>query len=241
MLKQLYLDSRFLDPRRADLGADAGRGRRGARHAPRHGARGQLTVLMITHKFREVMAFADEVTVLRRGQLAGGGRGRDLLARCHGEDDGRRPSEIRQAWTARASLGEGERSASSIDGLTAEDDDGLPAVRGVSLAVHAGEIVGHCRRLGQRAERAGPGAGRSARRDRRREVRIHGQALPREARRDARHQGVAACPRSRCAMPACPRMTWPRTWPSGASTSRRYAWPALVQCAAPSQEAPRSS
>ncbi len=28
---------------------------------------------MITHKFREVMAFADEVTMLRRGKLAGKG------------------------------------------------------------------------------------------------------------------------------------------------------------------------
>ena len=37
-------------------------------------AAGELTVLMITHKFREVMAFADEVTVLRRGKLAGAAR-----------------------------------------------------------------------------------------------------------------------------------------------------------------------
>ena len=29
---------------------------------------------MITHKFREVMAFADAVTVLRRGRLAGEAR-----------------------------------------------------------------------------------------------------------------------------------------------------------------------
>jgi ABC-type uncharacterized transport system ATPase subunit len=29
---------------------------------------------MITHKFREVMAFADEVTILRRGKLAGTAR-----------------------------------------------------------------------------------------------------------------------------------------------------------------------
>ena len=28
---------------------------------------GRITVLIITHKFREVMAFADEVSVLRRG------------------------------------------------------------------------------------------------------------------------------------------------------------------------------
>src|SRR5258705_7895557 len=35
---------------------------------------GRVTVLMITHKFREVMAFADAVSVLRRGRLAGEGR-----------------------------------------------------------------------------------------------------------------------------------------------------------------------
>src|SRR5437016_700356 len=39
---------------------------------------GDLTILMITHKFREVMAFADEVTILRRGKLAGKGRVAEL-------------------------------------------------------------------------------------------------------------------------------------------------------------------
>src|SRR3954466_14023291 len=37
-----------------------------------------LTILMIPHKFREVMAFADEVTILRRGKLAGAGKVTDL-------------------------------------------------------------------------------------------------------------------------------------------------------------------
>ena len=37
-----------------------------------------MTILMISHKFREVMAFADEVTVLRRGRPAGGGQVADL-------------------------------------------------------------------------------------------------------------------------------------------------------------------
>jgi general nucleoside transport system ATP-binding protein len=36
---------------------------------------GEITVLMITHKFREVTAFADEVSVLRRGKLVGHGQG----------------------------------------------------------------------------------------------------------------------------------------------------------------------
>jgi ABC-type uncharacterized transport system ATPase subunit len=34
--------------------------------------RGECTVLMITHKFREVMAYADGVTVLRRGRKVHG-------------------------------------------------------------------------------------------------------------------------------------------------------------------------
>jgi len=39
---------------------------------------GELTILMITHKFREVMAFADAVSILRRGRLVGHGRVADL-------------------------------------------------------------------------------------------------------------------------------------------------------------------
>ena len=35
---------------------------------------GKVTVLMITHKFREVMAYADGVTVLRRGKAVHHGR-----------------------------------------------------------------------------------------------------------------------------------------------------------------------
>src|SRR5205807_3406352 len=34
---------------------------------------GRLSVLMITHKFREVTAFCDEVTVLRHGKMTGAG------------------------------------------------------------------------------------------------------------------------------------------------------------------------
>ena len=35
---------------------------------------GELTVIIITHKLKEVIAFADEVTVLRRGKQVGGGK-----------------------------------------------------------------------------------------------------------------------------------------------------------------------
>ena len=78
ILKQLYLKRRFLildeptsvlTPREADevLGM--------LRDLV---IKGELTILMITHKFREVMSFADEVTILRRGKLAGQGKVKTL-------------------------------------------------------------------------------------------------------------------------------------------------------------------
>ena len=38
----------------------------------------EISILMITHKFREVTSFADEVTVLRRGRVSGQGPVKDL-------------------------------------------------------------------------------------------------------------------------------------------------------------------
>jgi simple sugar transport system ATP-binding protein len=68
LLKQLYLKPRLLildeptsvlTPQEADevLG-----------HVREFAKSGQCTVIIITHKFREVMAYADHVTVLRRGK-----------------------------------------------------------------------------------------------------------------------------------------------------------------------------
>src|SRR5712671_3588447 len=74
ILKQLYLERRFLildeptsvlTPQEADEVLGMLRGLT---------QRQELTILMITHKFREVMGFADEATILRRGKLAGGGK-----------------------------------------------------------------------------------------------------------------------------------------------------------------------
>jgi simple sugar transport system ATP-binding protein len=100
---------------------------------------GRLTVLMISHKFREVMKFADEVTVLRRGRPAGGGRVADLtpdaMARMMVGDEPPKATGTREAR---------ERGAAvlSVKGLSALDDLGMPAVSGFGIHVHAGEIVG---------------------------------------------------------------------------------------------------
>jgi len=139
ILKQLYLDGRFLildeptsvlTPQEADevLGL-----LRDMAHDQR------LTILMITHKFREVMAFCDEVTVLRRGARSGGGKVAhltpdDMAAMMVGSRTLTEPAarEARETGEARIEL----------TGLVANDNAGEVAVDGVDLAVRAGEIVG---------------------------------------------------------------------------------------------------
>jgi ABC-type uncharacterized transport system ATPase subunit len=139
ILKQLYLRSCFLildeptsvlTPNEADeiLGMI-----RDMAHA------GRITVLIITHKFREVMAFADDVSVLRRGKMVGGGEVSkltpDAMARMMVGDQ-----EIHSmAGRNPASPG---AICLEVRGLSADDDEGFPALRGVNLAVRAGEIVG---------------------------------------------------------------------------------------------------
>ncbi len=100
--------------------------------------RGELSVLMITHKFREVMAFADSVTILRHGRVVGGGATRDLspnnMARMMigAEELAAQPRRTGKAGGPRL----------EIRALAVNDDAGQPAVRELSLAVHRGEIVG---------------------------------------------------------------------------------------------------
>lgn len=100
---------------------------------------GRLSVLLITHKFREVQAFADEVTILRRGQLAGQGHVADLTIEAMAEmmlGKSRQPKSV-----AKADLDSQVPVLEVID-VAANRDDGLPAVNGINLNVHSGEIVG---------------------------------------------------------------------------------------------------
>src|SRR5262245_62295251 len=74
ILKQLYLRRRFMildEPTSVLTPAEADQVLGMLRAMTRAG---QVTVLMITHKLREVMAFADDVAVLRRGKLVGKGQ-----------------------------------------------------------------------------------------------------------------------------------------------------------------------
>ena len=95
-------------------------------------------VVFITHKLDEVMAVADRVTVLRRGHnvatVAREGTSERELARMMIGHELAEPSPGEAAAPGEAVL--------VLAGLEADDDRGLPGLRGIDLEVRAGEIVG---------------------------------------------------------------------------------------------------
>src|SRR5260370_16279505 len=99
----------------------------------------QLSVLIITHKFREVTTYCDEVTVLRKGKGKGGGKVKDLttsdLAKMM-------IGEQRSGETIEKRVQEFGLPLLQIKGLEAKRDNGVKAVAGLDLSVRAGEIVG---------------------------------------------------------------------------------------------------
>jgi ABC-type uncharacterized transport system ATPase subunit len=97
------------------------------------------SIIFISHKLDEVMVIADRITVLRKGVVSAGGLetssinkqalarmmvGREVLFRL--DKDEQTPGDIVLA----------------IEELEALNDKGLPALRGLTLDVRSGEIVG---------------------------------------------------------------------------------------------------
>ncbi len=138
ILKQLYLGRRFLilDEPTSVLTPDEADEVLG--HVRGLCAAGQISVLMITHKFREVTAFADEVSVLRRGRHVGSGlvgdlTHADMAAMMIGSEAARQPA---------ARTGTPGAPVLEVEGLKARDRSGLKEIAVETLRVHAGEIVG---------------------------------------------------------------------------------------------------
>ncbi len=108
----------------------------------------KLTVLMITHKFREVTAYADAVTVLRRGRLAGTGRlpetGTDEMASMMMGNPENRPVQTGPERTIPAKAQSMNLAAERliIRGLHGSNDRGVPAVTDLDLVVRSGEMIG---------------------------------------------------------------------------------------------------
>ena len=101
--------------------------------------RGELSILLITHKLREVFKFAEFVSVLRRGQGVATGSVQeftsdDLAHHMIGNAD--LPTVVARENTPTGSIG------FEIQDLVVYSDKGIDAVKGVNLAVRSGEIVG---------------------------------------------------------------------------------------------------
>lgn len=150
ILKQLYLKQRLLilDEPTSVLTVQEADEVLGLLRDMAH--RGEISVLMITHKFGEVLAYADEVTVLRRGRLVAQApvaeATHDKLARwIMGEPEAGESAEalLDDAATRRLPRAPSSREARlEVDRLSVLDDRGLPRVHEVSLAVRGGELVG---------------------------------------------------------------------------------------------------
>ena len=127
------------DPGRADGGPRAAGDRRAVRDPARDGADAVRSVVFISHKLGEVLAIADRITVMRHGQ---GDRRRHRPIGATRADlarlmVGRRCS---RRWSARRSRP--GAVVLDVEDVRADNDRGVPALRGASLEVHAGEIVG---------------------------------------------------------------------------------------------------
>jgi simple sugar transport system ATP-binding protein len=96
-----------------------------------------MSIIMITHKLKEVLSIADRVSVLRRGQMVGtvdaAGQTEASLANMM----------VGREVLLQVEKGESipERPVLQLRNLWVKDERGLDAVRGATFEVHAGEIV----------------------------------------------------------------------------------------------------
>ena len=99
----------------------------------------KLSVLIISHKFREVTGFCDEITVLRKGQFAGNGSVKDLSVSAMAE---MMMGEKREPKPVEKTAHPNPEPVLQLKEIRANKDNGLEGVCGVNLTVHSGEIVG---------------------------------------------------------------------------------------------------
>jgi simple sugar transport system ATP-binding protein len=97
------------------------------------------SVIFISHKLQEVTAIADRVTVLRRGRVTAAGVSTKGVTR----------QELARLMVGREVVFFVDKKPKQpgevvldVKNIHAENDKGLPALRGLSLNVRAGEIVG---------------------------------------------------------------------------------------------------
>ncbi len=96
------------------------------------------TIILITHKLREIMEATDTVSVMRRGQMTATVKTAETS-----------PEQLAELMVGRKVLLRVDKAPAApgapileIEGLRVVDEDGVERVKGIDLTVHAGEIVG---------------------------------------------------------------------------------------------------
>ncbi len=100
-------------------------------------------IIFITHKLREVLVVADRITVLRAGRVVGT-VANDLQAATPPSEASLAAMMVGRPVLLRVDKAPARPGPAvlEVDGLTMRDDRHLVAVDGISLAIHAGEILG---------------------------------------------------------------------------------------------------
>ena len=97
-----------------------------------------VTILLITHKLKEIMAITDNVSVMRQGQMV-----------AHRKTAKTTPAELANLMVGRSVLLELDKDKSQpgdvvlkAEALSFKDSNGAPRLRDVSFELRAGEILG---------------------------------------------------------------------------------------------------
>ena len=98
-----------------------------------------LSVLIITHKFREVTQYADHITILRKGKF--------VASMAVSETDEKQMAELMVGSEIKVTPTQRDATAKTdtllrLNKLQVLDDHGQAAINAVDLAIRAGEIVG---------------------------------------------------------------------------------------------------
>ena len=97
-----------------------------------------VTILLITHKLKEIMAVTDDVSVMRAGQMV-----------AHRKTANTTPTELANLMVGRSVLLELDKAPAQrgdallrVKELSYYDSEGAPRLRNVSFDLHSGEILG---------------------------------------------------------------------------------------------------
>lgn len=153
------------------------------------------TIILITHKLREIMEATDTVSVMRRGEMTATVKTSET-----------NPEHLAELMVGRKVLLRVDKAAASpgrpileIEGLRVVDEQGVERVKGIDLTVRAGEILGIAGVAGNGQSELLEVLG--GMRDGAGKIQLNGAPLPLSGRgsdgRSRRAQGVAHVPEDR--------------------------------------------